>query len=113
MVAVGCITSARASPSGEKLMFGKFFARARLTRLVACFAVWSLCSICGVTPGIREVGAEPRAYPHFQQPTFSWRGGDGAAIPDEENRKAKDGFGAQLLVTKDQDLWEQWAKLPP
>lgn len=41
---------------------------------------------------------------------FSWRDEKGNPVPDSENKKTKDGFGAQLLITDNLDFYEDWKK---
>jgi hypothetical protein len=39
---------------------------------------------------------------------FAWREKDGTAVPDDEHRKAKNGFGAMVLLTEDEGFFERW-----
>ena len=41
---------------------------------------------------------------------FSWRDERGNPVPDSENQKTKDGFGAQLLITDNLGFYEDWKK---
>src|SRR5262245_27471839 len=45
---------------------------------------------------------------HAQE--FSWRDDKGNAVPDSDFEKSKDGFGAMLVFTDDQQTFEKWAK---
>jgi len=41
---------------------------------------------------------------------FSWRDENGNPVPDTENRKTKDDFGAELLITDNINFYEDWKK---
>jgi hypothetical protein len=39
---------------------------------------------------------------------FSWRDEDGKAVPNTDNKKTINGFGAQLLITDNLDFYDDW-----
>ena len=41
---------------------------------------------------------------------FSWHDKDGKPVPDNDHQKARGGFGALLLLTDDEKVFEKWQK---
>lgn len=60
-----------------------------------------------------EAYSNPTSVPTEAEIHFSWKDKDGKSLPDTDSRKSKNDFAAQLLMTEDKDLWNQWAVLPP
>lgn len=43
---------------------------------------------------------------------FAWKDQYGHVLPDAADRKSKNNFAAQILLTEDKDLWQRWNSLP-
>lgn len=41
---------------------------------------------------------------------FAWRDSEGRVVPDTDSQKSESGFGVQLVLTKNLDLYEDWKK---
>jgi hypothetical protein len=41
---------------------------------------------------------------------FGWRDSQGKPVPDNDGQKSAQGFGGKLLITKDRDWKEKWAR---
>ncbi len=92
--------------------------------LVIGSATWSFKSNCEQHPAVRNYARSQIQNPEYAhkklflkecagippEEDFCWRNANGEPVPDSENRKTKDGFGAHLIITDNLGFYNDWRK---